>query len=503
MTNVSQALNDELDKYRFLFNRITYRDGWPTQVTIDIECRTLPGYSNDEQLFFLPPSQAQRVKKNKEGRMRRLNLIDVSEHDADRRVWRSAYGKISGDRRYSDDRPMIERYTRTANGGELSVWDDNGQSFNPDLPDNVAFIGMGLACRENEMIDRRRYDLVDLAGQRIERSWRPMDAADMTERCVAYGNTLYAIHERRAIDLQPAWFKRFELIAEVLDIPMDLAHRLCRVLTGNASATESSRDRDFTFNQSMMNRLLNGYTTMDGEIRGGLKSLRGDADAISELVDMLEALNADANAAAESERDEYSEYWESVAEPQEDAFFDGRLIYSVEGEDATGDDDSEEWTDGFDESVTMGTNAFSAHRLYGDGRDGLPYEFIDYIKTADASQIAELQKAMFKSEDPYTGRVYPAKYGFLTGAQKSQMWAFINARKDKMRVTGLRQLDRDGRQVLELVRELGVCGQARALIAAWAEGNDFDVCGVMMHFDRKPSDAAKYAMWGEYRKLKK
>ncbi|MDB4304287.1 hypothetical protein N9934_05815, partial [Desulfosarcina sp.] len=267
-----------------------------------------------------------------------------------------------------------------------------------------------------------------------------------------------------------------------LDCEIDLAVKIVQLI------------RDLKMDRLMANRLIHGYSMANGEKRGGLVSLKGQSVELAETVDMLELMNMTAD---------FKNRGYGQAPNEMDAFFDERLIYHMDHNenvlyDGNPDDEETEWDDGLGESID--SNPYGAFPL-SDQKDGLRYEFIDYIKTADVRTIGLIQKMFFRRENAYSGRVYKAELGHLTATQKSMAWGFINDRKAKLAKIGLSKLDRMGRQVLELVLELGKGPQTRALIMAWANGVMFDLAGVELEFENKPSEEEIFAMWAEYRKL--
>ena len=405
--------------------------------------------------------------------------VVMNEDPGTRTVWRDAYGKIRGSRRYVDDVPMVEYYDTDRR--ELIVYDDRRQAINGDVPDNLAFVDMGLTGELNGLLDRKGPNEA-----------RRMDAADFRERCVVYGNAVYALHEKRSVDFQPPWFKRPERIAEMLGVPFDLAKKLTDLL---GTDRQDKIDRAFGFNASMANRLFHSYTTAEGEGRGGLMSLAGNVEAIAEIVEMLERLNAECNEPVEEEQ------IETVHGYDVDGWALGyEVLYDATGwyDNDPADDDEKEWDDGLDQ--TGPSELYGAHRLYTD-RDGVDYKLIDEIKSAGIAEIGKIQQRMFAQENAWTGMVYKAEYDWMTPAQKSIVWSFIKAQKTKLAKAGLKQLGRRGREVLGLVRQLGRCPQSRALITAWSVAGEFDMAGDQWIFEQKPSAEAVYAMWAVYRRL--
>jgi hypothetical protein len=383
--------------------------------------------------------------------------LRIGKDSGVRSQWRDAFGQIRSERRYIDDNPVCVRYKHTAAGGELECWDDTS-IHNDDCPDNRALVDMGSNAAENPMLDRR-----DPGGT------RSMNAADMRERCVQYGNRMFALYEKRAIDFQPPWFRNFEKISKLLEIPADLSHRLCRAI------------KALEFNREMARKLFFGHTTIGGEGRTGLISRAGQSDEIAKLVEVLENLN---DAANKIELDE-------GASPLEfDAFYDPRMIYAL-------DQDQNE-DDGLDETVI--SPEFGAFPL-SDGTDGVDYALIDEIKGADATKIREIQSRMFPTENRYYGTVRRAEYHWMNSAQKSIVWAFIKDRKARLEHKALRSLSGDAGKVAKLVRELGRTPQARALIACWMNGKPFNMCGVQMSF-AQPSQEQIAGVWAIYKTLK-
>jgi hypothetical protein len=377
---------------------------------------------------------------------------------------------------------MVEVYTPSDKGGELSIWEDKSQAFE-DLPDNLVFLDHGTRHAENPRLDERIEEQIVLGkGLAINRKRRSMDAADFRERCVVYNNRLYALYEKRAIDFKPAWYLRSEKLAGVLDIPIDLAHRLVELI----KALELDRKN--------AHRLIYGYTMANGQARGGLISLKSDPDEIAETIEYLEDLLSD-------DQDALVEY--EPAPGAIDDFWDERLIYYQEDPDQIDQDwdslDEIPWDDGLDR-IDQDNNPFGAFPL-SDGRDGVNYLFIDYIKTADVARLKSIQAMFFPRSNAYTGRVYKAELAHLTGDQRSILWGFINDRKAKLAQIGLKSLDRDGKKVLRLVRDMGKGAQTRGLIMAWSNNRPFDLGGVDLEFSNRPDEMAIFAMWAAYREL--
>ena len=311
---------------------------------------------------------------------------------------------------------------------------------------------------------------------------RSMNAADFRERCVSYGSKLFVLYEKRKPDLEPRWYMKSEELVKRLDIEFDLATQVIEVIKLMHRSVDNKLDR---VDAKIIQKLIYGYTMENGDVRGGLISLKGDSSAIESTIEMIREMLEE----ADTDHEPLGMAWLPL---RSDDYFDERMIYLVdENDEEIEDDDMDQAGD---------NNPYAAFPL-SDGRDGVKYEFIDYIKSADVKTIKEIQKLYFKTSNAYSGKVYPAKLGHLTQTQKSICWGFINDRKKKLVKEGLAALTKKGRAVLNMVRQMKKGPQSRGLIMAWANAGHFDLGGVDVYFQRKPSQTEIFAMWAEYRSL--
>ena len=142
------------------------------------------------------------------------------------------------------------------------------QPVNVDMPDDLYLYEMGCGNRRNESLDHR-----------------PMDDRDMRERCIAVGNRVYALYEKRRPDLAPRSDLRQEVLGKMLNESVDkcdvdsLVHAF----------------RDMRLSRTAVLKLIHGYVRPDEEGKlaksSGLKSL--DSDGLMDVACEFEQMNND------------------------------------------------------------------------------------------------------------------------------------------------------------------------------------------------------------------
>jgi hypothetical protein len=386
------------------------------------------------------------------------------------------------------------------------------QPLNVDVPDDKYLYEMGCGLRRNESLDHRA-----------------MDDRDFRERCIVVNGRLYALYEKRKVDLQPRSDLRQEVVAGMLpDANYEDVDRFVRFC------------RSMRFSRKTVLALIHGYVRPDedGTIArsSGLKAL--DAAEFAEIVDELEAQQAELAEYDIPEpetnmprtlNDERA-YWHDVAlrlydqgkfgdgfpgllaqirfietnarRDFDEGYYedpartpDSFTIYTTEEgvEDTVLDPMNEEeelleWDPEMEKvAMAIDSNAFGAHPLY-DETSCLSDEFINEIKAADWKSLSEVKSFLMSGESWY-----------LTSDQRKIAWSFVKGRENGLIAESMK------RPIAHLVgsyiTKTDDAKRACALLFAWKNGERFDTEDTVFKFDEERSlEEDLVAAWTIFRR---
>ena len=359
---------------------------------------------------------------------------------------------------YAEPLPKVAWVKETHNGAEVVEFMDTSQR-NQDLPDNLVFTDMGLSSRVNEHLDHQL-----------------LNDRDFRQRCVQANGRNYVLYQKTLIDMQKPQHLRSEWLAEQLGIQIDLAYKLADAFS------------KLKLDRKAVMKILHGYVTSAGEHKNGLIGSNGNMVKVVELLDML----GDEADEVTVKRSEFvpNDIFTSFKEDTIYALNVGSMNpYSDEVTQA--DDDIDQMGD---------NNPYSAFPLY-DGSEALSHEFLTMIRTASFNKLRIIQQGFFKQEDVVSGRVYKAKYHYMTPSQKSQAWVYIKARKAELKEATRANLSQDAEITIGWIKALGKSKVASALIFAFADGRAFDLFGQVIEFSDKANSLELGVVWDEYKKL--
>lgn len=382
------------------------------------------------------------------------------------------------------------------------------QPVNVDMPDDLYLYEMGCGNRKNESLD-----------------YRAMDDRDMRERCIAVGNRVYALYEKRRPDLAPRSDLRQEVISKMLDESVDkcdvdsLVHAF----------------RDMRLSRTAVLKLVHGYVRPDEDGKltksSGLKSL----DSLEDVALEFEELNNDLSEfdipEPETNKPRTLEderiYWFGVAQKlwdrghfaddveafidfveerarddwkngyyQDPDHVDDIVIYdndqylmdTYQDIDPDDIDAMTEW-DPMDEQTAMGidANPYGAHPLFGED-SCVSDELIDEIKNADWMGLSDL-KSWIMGREPW----------YLNSDQRKIVWSFIKGRENELIAVAMKRPI--AQMVGSYITETNDAGRACAMLFSWKNGERFDTDESIFKFDEEGSfENELVAAWTIFRR---
>jgi len=396
---------------------------------------------------------------------------------------------------------------------EMVEFEDKIQR-NLDLPDNLAYIDMGIESPVNTHLDvnRNNNEGVKMLWKKHRRGFEyqvpchggSMDDRDFRERCVRYGNQMFFIHQKLPSDMQPMLQLRPEWIQGHLECEFEDA------------CTLSEAWRRLGYSKWMINKLVFGkYCDADGTWKMGLRhsgieksrdyaeyfeGLVYDLEEIESMEDELRGHYYDVSQRMIDSGEWYAQFSEEVNAALQMSWIESSVRNEFEEMEIICEEEIDE-VDGFidyfgDEMMTMRTSdAFGINALF-DGNDCIDHELICEIKEASAQEIGKIQQRFFSKMTPYGMR--KAHYWWMTGSQKERAWKFINARKDELK--DFKLLSEHTKTVLnDIMNEVVSDNMKKAMVASFCNGRRFDLFGEIINW-RKPAPNEVYAIWAEFEK---
>ena len=118
----------------------------------------------------------------------------------------------------------------------------------------------------------------------------------------------------------------------------------------------------------------------------------------------------------------------------------------------------------------------------------------------DLNGLRLLKRNFYKQEDMYTGKVYNAKFDWMTYPQRQQAWQYINLRQAQIEQETARSLSKSCREVVHWIKEFGRGSEALAMIKKFTSGGVFNFCGVEITLT-KGSPAEINHCWKTYKAI--
>jgi hypothetical protein len=334
----------------------------------------------------------------------------------------------------------------------------------------MAFDAMGLIDRKNEAMDAR-----------------PLDDRFFREMCIVGNGHLYAFDTKHGHSIvidekgkkhvrgrftQTVTFKNPDWLSNYLRIPYALAYRLAKAFRSlEISSWETARR---ILNPVLGSGTINTpkaqfKTKFKGEIlqkRGGLRRFAPKVGPV-DMPKMENAINTLYAIGLAMDAETHIE----PAMVNLDLNDDDREIDTYWAHADLGPDEKPFCDDEHDE-LSGDPNAFTAHKLIGDGSDGLSCEAIDWIKDANDVQLTKAAQKMRPYWQKLDGEWIAPNRG-LTGPQVSQFWAYWKARRAEIK----NELAEEP-AILNLVKFISTNdkkGQSAALIYALKSGSEFKI----------------------------
>jgi hypothetical protein len=409
-----------------------------------------------------------------------------------------------------DGKIVMKKFRR----GEEIVQFEQDRIRNVDLPDNRAFIDMGLNISKNPWVDNEGGEAAT-AGK-----VRHMDSVDFRERCVPMNGRLYALYLKGKSDFQPPRHLRQEVLFETIPaIDRVQADKLTKFFR----KTDARKD--------VVKGLVNGYYNMPEGFKvwneDELKEQIEEFDIMESVLERIPEEGENNERTLEDERIFYYEvsnkmiekgyctqfssvlqqinYIERAArQAYKNWLRDGEpnldmLATQVEVEVDDIMNEEEEYIDKKEEPV-VNLGEFGAFPLYYED-DGLLTEYINDIKEADVKELRAMQRDMFPTYNEYTGKESRAVLYYLTDMQKSVFWSFIAGRKQELIKQIIKTAPEHILRVVEFILKNGKTTAVRALILAMGRGEAFSIDDTV--FEGKPSDDEYWMMWEAYKQAGK
>ena len=357
-------------------------------------------------------------------------------------------------------------------GTRLERWLDKRQ-LNTDIPDKLHNYDQGHAQRRNDHLD-----------------YRAMDDRDFRERCKVYGNALYALQEKKLVDFElPSYLDHHKVAAHLKceeDVAVKIVTAFKELKLDRATCVELLENKVHACHEKRKSDCAIAQTFRWSEPH--------------ELADYLESLSM---TIAEPD-------WSMIDHPEEHGgtpmhgweYMIDEVIDEIRNEHIVIDDETNQPMVADELDNDRISNCFRAHRLY-HGNEALSHEFLTAIRCASTQTLLKIQAGFFESKNPYTGKTYPPKYGYLTISQKAQAWVYIKARKKELEKINAKTLSDKGKEVRHWIHQLRDWRMASALIYSAQAGTTFSYPGTKIIFDKPISPADASALWAIANKYKK
>jgi hypothetical protein len=114
------------------------------------------------------------------------------------------------------------------------------------------------------------------------------------------------------------------------------------------------------------------------------------------------------------------------------------------------------------------------------------------------SELRTLKRSFYKQEDMYSGKIYRAKFDWMSYPQRQQAWQYINLRQSQIESETACNLTKSCREVVHWIKEFGRGSEALAMIKRFAKGGTFNYCGIEISLS-KGSSAEINHCWKIYR----
>jgi hypothetical protein len=128
------------------------------------------------------------------------------------------------------------------------------------------------------------------------------------------------------------------------------------------------------------------------------------------------------------------------------------------------------------EDIMVGdSNPYTAKPLEY-GTDSLPDARIRFIMEQDLNGLRILKR--------YTGKVYKAKFHWMSYPQRQQCWQYINARQAQIEAETACNLSKSCKEVVHWIKEFGRGSEALAMIKKFTQGGEFNFCGIKISLSK-------------------
>jgi hypothetical protein len=324
-----------------------------------------------------------------------------------------------------------------------------------DIPNNRSFIEQGLDVNVGS-----------------EEFWSEMDRAHMTECAVQRGNRMHRL-ELRVTDEKPYWLRETTLIKE-LECSYREAHELSECF------------EKLNLNDKTIKSLIYGYTTQRTDDYKSVKLQGRHVEQFKKLVESMTDLfeTEDLKHGMPDREPEYDFIKDANEELEfyagqdiEEVYLDSIIERQSEPslEDSYQDDD-DDWTDEFDESLEdlkVDGNVFTT-KMLGMPEDSLNERTIAYIKRASKAQLTKLKQTALTGK--WTGKYgtdprwrrdeHGNKYMFnitnyLTDSAVGEFWERVRDREEILKQRRLK--------IAELVWDRGLSDQVYDTIEWYIE----------------------------------
>ena len=118
----------------------------------------------------------------------------------------------------------------------------------------------------------------------------------------------------------------------------------------------------------------------------------------------------------------------------------------------------------------------------------------------DLNGLRMLKRNFYDQEDMHTGKVYKAKFDWMSWPQRQQAWQYINLRQTQIEQETARSLSNCCREVIHWIKEFGRGKESLALIQKFAIGGIASFCGIEIHL-AKGSPAEINHCWKAYKAI--
>lgn len=272
------------------------------------------------------------------------------------------------------DEPLL--FDREADQAEL------GHNF--DLPDNQAFIVMGLNDPDNVHLNHQTMN---------DRHFRECCYQSNGKNYVLYLKTTHDLRKQAAGPnyLRPEW------VAEQLACSLNFAHQI-----------------------------VDCFKKMSFDEKTAIAWIKETGKGAGWLV-----ARADELLMLEGETDQVTVRWVNhiAVDSIEAAADDDLYAQSLIEQDPIGDDLDQ----------TQSANPYGSFALAGDGLDSCSHAFIEKIKQADWNELKQIMAGFYSQTSEFTGRTSRPKYFNFSYQMKSHAWTYIKERKAHLKAQFAKQ----------------------------------------------------------------